>query len=97
MHRVLAIVATVAVLWLYVWAIRARVPSRVKRWILAAVGLVLVQVALGVVSVLTILAVPPVSLHTLVAAALLSLLVGLATVGTRAAAPVEQPQLVETR
>jgi heme A synthase len=97
LHRFLAVIATLAVIGLYGWAVRAQVPSRIRRWIAAAVGLVLVQVALGVVSVLTILAVPPVSLHTLVAAALLSVLVGLATIGTRATATVEQPELVETR
>ena len=70
---------------------RADVPVRVHRWITAAAGLVLVQVALGVLSVLTVLAIPPVSLHTLVAAALLSILVALATVGTRAAVDIDAP------
>ena len=43
-------------------------------------ALVLVQVALGFASVLTVLAVAPVSLHTLVAAGLLASLVWVATV-----------------
>ena len=43
--------------------------------------LALVQVALGFVSVLTALAVVPVSVHTLVAASLLVVLVHLTTVG----------------
>ena len=92
LHRVMAVVATIAVLWLYAWAMRADVPVRVQRWITAAAGLVLVQVALGVLSVLTVLAIPPVSLHTLVAAALLSILVALATAGTRAAVDIEAPE-----
>jgi cytochrome c oxidase assembly protein subunit 15 len=97
LHRVVAIVATVAVLWLYAWALRTDLPTRVKRWATAAVGLVLLQVALGVISVLTILSIPPVSLHTLVAAALLSVLVALATVGTRTAVDVEAPEPVVPR
>ena len=97
LHRFMAVIATLLVIGLYRWALRAEVPTRLRRWIAGAVALVLIQVALGVVSVLTILAVPPVSLHTLVAAALLSLLVSLATIGTRAASTVEQPELVETR
>jgi len=97
LHRLMAIVATVAVLWLYAWVVRAEVPRRVKRWAWAAVGLLLVQVALGVMSVLTILAIPPVSLHTLVAALLLSLLVGLATLGSRAQVYVPAPELVSIR
>ena len=84
-HRVMAIVATAAVIALVVWVYRNEVPERVRRWVLAAGVLVLVQVALGVASVLTILAVPPVSLHTLVAAMLLVSLVTIATLGGRAA------------
>ena len=97
LHRFMAVIATLVVIGLYRWALRAQVPNRVRHWIAGAVVLVLIQVGLGIISVLTVLAVPPVSLHTLVAAALLSLLVGLATLGTRAAAPVEQPELVQTR
>ena len=40
--------------------------------------------ALGIASVLTVLAVTPVSLHTLLAAALLALLAAIATFGGRA-------------
>lgn len=97
LHRAMAIVATVAVIWLFAWALQADLPSRVTRWIAAAVALVVVQVALGVASVLTVLAIAPVSLHTLVAAALLSLLVGLAAAGARAEAPAEAPEPVSTR
>ncbi|NNL31051.1 MAG: heme A synthase [Gemmatimonadetes bacterium] len=82
-HRVVALVATGAVLWLAVAAHRRGVPGRIRRWVVAAVALVLVQVALGVASVLTVLAVVPVSLHTLVAAALLAVLAATATLATR--------------
>ena len=83
-HRVMAIVATVAVVALVIWVYRNEVPQQVRRWALAAGVLVLAQVALGVVSVLTILDVAPVSLHTLVAAMLLVSLVTIATLGARA-------------
>ncbi len=82
-HRVLALVVTGAVLWMSVVALRADVPRRLRAWILAAAALVVTQVALGVVSVLTVLAVAPVALHTLLAAALLSVLVGVATLSGR--------------
>ncbi len=97
LHRFMAVVATVAVLLLYRWALRAEVPTHVRRAAAGAVALVLVQVGLGIASVLSILAVPPVSLHTLVAAALLSLLVGLATFGQRTAVAIEHPELVDAR
>ncbi|MDX1647668.1 MAG: COX15/CtaA family protein [Longimicrobiales bacterium] len=83
LHRVLALVATAAVVALAVWAYRNDVPQRIRRWILASVALVLAQVGLGVASILTVLAVTPVSLHTLGAAALLSVLVAVATFGGR--------------
>lgn len=83
-HRVLALVATMAVVGLFVWVRRSSLPGVVQRWATVALGLVVVQVGLGVASVLTVLAIPPVSLHTLFAAALLSTLVGLSTAGARA-------------
>lgn len=86
-HRVLAVIATAAVLWLAWWVVRNDVPRRLVRWTAAAAALVIVQVALGVVSVLSLLAVIPVSVHTLVAAALLSLLTLIATVAGRLSAP----------
>jgi len=82
-HRVLAILATILVVSLLVWAYRAGVPDTLGRWLLAAAALVLAQVGLGVASVLTTLAVTPVSLHTLFAAALLSCLVWIATLSYR--------------
>lgn len=83
-HRVLAIVVTAAVAALAVWAYRNEVPDRLRRWVLASAVLVVAQVALGVASVLTVLAVTPVSLHTLLAATLLAVLAAVATFGWRA-------------
>lgn len=80
-HRALGIVAAVAVVWLAVWSMRARASSGVRSWASWAAVLVLVQVALGFISVLTGLAVVPVSLHTLGAAATLAMLVHVATLG----------------
>jgi heme A synthase len=84
-HRVLALVATVVVLTLAVRVLRSNAPSALRRAAGLAAALVLVQVALGFASVLTVLAVAPVSLHTLIAAALLSTLVTVAALaGDRA-------------
>jgi heme A synthase len=80
-HRVLAVLATLAVVALAVQLLRPTVARHVRRAAAAALALVVAQFTLGVVSVLTILAVVPVSLHTLGAAALLSTLVLLATWG----------------
>lgn len=87
LHRVLAIVATTVVVGSFLWAYRADVSESMRRWLAAAAALVVIQVGLGIVSVLTILAVIPVSLHTLVAAALLSVLVHVATRTRLAEAP----------
>ena len=78
-HRVLAIVTTAVVVGSFLWAYQADVSSSQRRWLAAAAALVIVQVGLGIASVLSVLAVAPVSLHTLVAAALLSVLVRVAT------------------
>jgi len=83
LHRVLAVIATAAVIALAVRARREGTPEPVRRWAAAAAGLVLVQAGLGIASVLTVLAVIPVSLHTLGAAALLAALVHLATLAFR--------------
>lgn len=91
LHRVLAVVATVGILAFAAWARGSDLPASVGRWVQLAVGLVVIQVALGVASVLTILAIPPVSLHTLGAAALLATLVGLSTAGRRSK-EVHDPQ-----
>ena len=92
-HRVLAIVATIAVLQVVAVAYRSEVPSRVRTWTLYAAALVVIQVALGVISVLTVLSVAPVSLHTLIAAMLLSVLVAIATVGGQADSGAEHQSM----
>lgn len=85
-HRVLAVIATLAVAGLFWRLLQSKAPGRIMRAAGAAVGLVLLQSTLGVISVFTILAVVPVSLHTLGAAALLAVLVHAATLGS-----LEQP------
>lgn len=87
-HRVLSLLATFAVLGVVTWAYRNEVPARVRRWLTASALLVLVQFGLGVASVLSVLAIAPVSLHTLGAAALLSSLVWTTTVARRSATAV---------
>jgi len=80
-HRVMGVVATVAVVVLAWRLLRHPLEHTVRRFTLAALGLVALQMTLGVVSVLSILAVVPVSLHTLGAASLLWVLVALSTWG----------------
>lgn len=80
-HRVLGVVATLAVVGLAVALARSGAGSRLMAWAWGAVALVVTQFTLGVVSVFTILGVVPVSLHTLGAAALLAVLVHLAARG----------------
>lgn len=92
LHRVLALVATGVVLWMAAWAYRNDVPDRLRRWTLAAAALVVVQVGLGVASVLSVLAVTPVAFHTLVAATLLSVLAWIATVAGRVGATEPAPE-----
>ena len=89
LHRVLALVAVAAVLALVARVYTARTAERMRRWATVAGALVLVQAGLGMASVLTTLAVAPVSLHTLGAAALLSVLMHVATLAHR----VERPRL----
>jgi len=91
LHRALAMLVALAVLSLAWWAWRRAVPRRVTRWLVGAAVLVVAQIGLGVASVLSVLAVAPVSLHTLVAAALLSSLVAVATFAHRAG--TETPEL----
>jgi heme A synthase len=83
-HRVFALLATLLVIGIALWVMRQGVSGIFRRLAWSAVALVVAQVALGVASVLTILAVPPVTLHTLVAAALLANLVTLSTLAGRA-------------
>lgn len=80
-HRVTGILAALAIVGLASWAMRADAPRAVRAWASWAAVLTLLQVGLGFVSVLTTLAVVPVSLHTLVAASLLAMLVHVTTLG----------------
>ena len=78
-HRVLGLTLLCVVLWVGHMAFwRGSLPL-VRRVGLAVAGLALAQVLLGFFSVVFRLAVVPVSLHTLLAATLLTLLVVLAT------------------
>ena len=79
-HRVLALIVALAVLALAAWIRRGERSPSARRWAGLAAVLVLMQVGLGVASVLTVLAVAPVSLHTVVAAGLLASLVYLAAI-----------------
>ncbi len=88
-HRVLAVIAASAVIGLAAWTMRVHAPGVVRSWASWAAVLVLIQIALGFISVLTGLAVVPVSLHTLVAASTLAVLVHVTTVGWTA--PVVHP------
>ena len=98
LHRTMAVVTSGAVIFLYAWTkTRCEIPNHVQRLVVIAVGLLVIQVLLGVASVLTVLAIPPVSLHTLVAAALLSILVGIATLGVRSNANVKTLNPPHTR
>jgi len=91
-HRVLGVVAALVVIAMAAWTFRGGVPAPVRSQAAWAAALVVLQVGLGFASVLTGLAVVPVSLHTLVAASLLATLAHLATTGWRAAAePAREP------
>ena len=91
-HRVMALVAASAVIWLAAWTLKAGAPAVVRSWASWAAVLILVQVALGLVSVVTGLAVVPVSLHTLVAASTLAVLVHVTTLGWAAKAVQGSPR-----
>jgi heme A synthase len=87
-HRVVGILAAIAVVGLATWAMKTKAPKEVRVWASWAAVLTMVQVGLGFVSVLTTLAVIPVSFHTLVAASLLATLVHVTTLGwVQSAAP----------
>jgi len=81
LHRVLGVVATVVVLGLAFGILRRSAAPRLRRFSLLAGALVLIQMTLGILSVWSILAVVPVSFHTLGAAALLATLTALSTWG----------------
>jgi len=81
LHRVLGVIVALVVIGVAVWAVRSALPGAIRSWASLAAVLVLAQLALGLLSVTTTLAVIPVSLHTLVAAGLLTVLVHLSTLG----------------
>ncbi|MCG6955165.1 MAG: COX15/CtaA family protein [Gemmatimonadetes bacterium] len=80
-HRVNAVLVAAALIGLATWALKVHAPHVVKVWASWAAVLVLLQIALGLVTVLTALAVLPDSLHTLVAAGILTVLVHFTTLG----------------
>lgn len=93
-HRVLALVVSVVVVGVGLWSLsvvrshpvivgHARAVATARLLAASSIGLVILQVTLGVLSVTTFLAVAPVSMHTLVAALLLASLVGLAALPGR--------------
>ena len=90
-HRVLALIVAVVVLAFAGRAHRLGASERVRRWATVAATLVVVQIGLGVASVFTVLAVLPVSLHTLVAASLLAVLTHVATVAHTTKVPQPTP------
>lgn len=93
-HRLIAVAATLAVL-LLAWKLRqVGAPRRVVSVADLGVVLVGVQFTLGVASVFMLLAVAPVSLHTLGAAGLLAVLVHLATLGHLSTAAPSHPDPV---
>jgi heme A synthase len=100
LHRAVGVLTAAVVVGLAAWA-WLRAPAPARGWAIGAAALVLVQVGIGFLSVLTGLAVVPVSAHTLVAASLLAVLVhltasGWATDGSGAhRAPA--PEVVATR
>jgi len=96
-HRVLALVAAAVVLTLAFRVLRGETSAAARRWAAVAGALVLLQIGLGVASVLTVLAVVPVSLHTLVAASLLASLVYLATISRTAETTAPEPLAASSR
>tara|TARA_B100000929_G_scaffold197299_1_gene156490 strand:- start:6 stop:794 length:789 start_codon:yes stop_codon:yes gene_type:complete len=78
-HRLIGIVAALLIIGLSLWIFRVSAPKPLRLLGLLAAALVVTQVIIGFVSVLTSLAVIPVSLHTLIAAGLLATLVRIAT------------------
>ena len=82
-HRVTAIVLTAVVIALVVAVFKRYGPGMMRKLAMAALVVTLVQVGLGVLSVTTRLAVTPVSLHTLVGATMLTILVGMSAMTFR--------------
>jgi len=89
-HRVLAIIVAAAVLWFAHRVYWGETWVPIRRWAKIVAALVVLQVTLGFASVVTLLAVMPVSLHSLLAASLLASLVHMATIFPRASARTPQ-------
>jgi len=81
LHRSLGIGIALAVAWMAIRPLSRIQAPHVRRMVWTALVLVVAQVALGFVGTWTVLAVVPVSLHTLGAASLLAVAVTLATWG----------------
>lgn len=94
-HRVVGMLALIMILWLAIRVVRQSAAGALRTWALLAAGLAVAQVSLGFLSVLTVLAVIPVSFHTLGAASLLAALVHLATLAHVAAG--ETTRTVQTQ
>lgn len=88
-HRVLGILVAASACLFAAWVVRNDSSPRLRRWVLGGAVLAIIQVALGFASVLTVLAVAPVSLHTLVAASLLAVLTRVAMLDTSRVPHVE--------
>lgn len=89
-HRALGLVVGAAVLWLAAWLWRQPAASRALRLAgLAAVGLVLVQIALGVLTVLWLRELVTMTLHSSAAAALFGVLTGMYWLALQLPAKVE--------
>ena len=93
----LGVVTALALVALAMWARKAEVPRPMRRWTTISAWLVVGQVGLGFASVLSVLAVVPVSVHTLVAASLLVITVHVATTAGQVEAPSEMPEKVGSR
>jgi heme A synthase len=87
-HRLIGILTALTIIGLSFWIVRISAPKPLRALGLLAAALVLAQVAIGFVSVLTSLAVIPVSLHTLLAAGILATLVRLATLAQLSPQPI---------
>ena len=80
-HRVVAVATGVVVIAAVVAVLRGAASARVRNVAVAAAAIVIVQIGLGIASVAFRLAVVPVSLHTLGAAALFASCVALSSLG----------------
>jgi heme A synthase len=90
-HRLTGIALLIVAIWLAIRVIRHYGPGVMRNLALGGAALTIVQITLGVLAVTTRLGVAPVSLHTLVAASMLAVFVGMATMTLGPAAlPAEE-------